>query len=79
MEKFAILADVTCDLVEEFQQQFDIHVLHGYVIPPNKQEVRAMPAWDWCTREEFYRDLKRTPEAYTTAPPNVNDLYTAME
>lgn len=79
MEKFAILADVTCDLVEEFQQQFDIHVLHGYVIPPNKQEVRAMPDWDWCTREEFYRDLKRTPEAYTTAPPNVNDFYTAME
>ena len=79
MKTFAILADVTCDLDEALQKQYDIRVLSGHLGLPDKREVLSKPEWDWCSGEEFYRNLKRNPSGYTTAPPNVVEFAAAME
>lgn len=79
MKKFAILADATCDLGTELQQQYDVQIVPGHVVLPDKRELQAYPRWDWCTCEEFYRDLKRNPNEYTTSPANVSEFAAAME
>lgn len=79
MRPFAILADATCDLPKNLQEQYDIHTLPGHVVLPDKREVPGLPQWDFCSREEFYRDLKKNPNGYTTSPANVAEMAAAME
>lgn len=78
MNKFAIIADSTCDLDESIQKQYDIRVLPGHLVMPDKSEILSMPCWSWCTGEEFYRNLKRNPSGYTTSPANVSEFAAAM-
>ena len=78
MKRFAILADGTCDLGEEAQKQYDIHVLPGHIVLPDKTDIPAMLKWDRFSRDEFYADLKRNPNGYTTAPPNTAEFAAAM-
>jgi len=79
MKKFAILADAACDLTEEYREKYGIDVLPAHVVLPDKQEIFVMPNWDWCSCEDFYRNLKRNPTAYTTSPTNVSEFAAAME
>lgn len=79
MSKFVIVADSTCDLTEEFQKQYDIEVVPGHVIFPDKRDVLTMPAWDVCSREEFYDELRKNPEGFATAPANVAEFSAVFE
>lgn len=79
MNKFAIMADATCDLSKDFQEQYDIKVLPGHVVLPDKTEVTAYPDWAIMPREEFYADLKKHPTDYATSPPNSQEFANAME
>ena len=79
MKKFAILADGTCDLNEGFQKQYDIQVLPGHIVLPDKTEIQAYLQWETVSRDEFYADLKKHPTDYTTSPPNSQEFANAME
>ena len=79
MKKFAILADGTCDLSEAFQTRFDVRVLPGHIVLPDKREIPAFLKWESCTKEDFYAELKRDPNGFTTAPPNTSEFANAME
>lgn len=79
MKKFAILADATCDLQEDLQRRFDIRVLPGHVILPDKSDIPSPLKWETMTREEFYKALKKDPNSYSTAPANTQEFVNAME
>ena len=79
MEKFAIVADCTCDLSEELEARLGVDVLAGHVALPDRTEIPSPRKWERWTREEFYADLKKDPSAYTTSPPNVAEFEAALE
>ena len=71
MDRFVIIADATCDLEEELQRQADVRVVPGHVRYPDGSEKLTLPGWENTTAEEFYAELKKDPNAYTTSPANV--------
>lgn len=77
MEKFVILSDTSCDLPEAFQQKYNIEILPGHLILPDKSDIPAFLKWERYTREEFYKELKENPNGFATSPPNVAE-YTAV-
>jgi DegV family protein with EDD domain len=79
MEKFAILADATCDLGEAYQKQYDIHVLPGHIILEDKSDIPSPLKWEAMSREEFYSRLKKNPNSFSTAPANTSEFAGAME
>ena len=79
MKKFVILCDGTCDLQENFQQQYDIRVIPGHIVLPDKSEIPGPLRWDRFSRDEFYADLKKNPNAYATAPANITEFQKTME
>ena len=46
MNKFAIIADTTCDLGEELQQKYDIQVIPGHLVIPGGEDIFCYPRWD---------------------------------
>ena len=79
MKKFVILPDVTCDLSEELRKRFDIEYIKGHIVFPDKVEREGVLEWKYCTREEFYKDLKKNPNEYSTAPANIDEFKEAFE
>lgn len=79
MKDFAILADATCDLGEEFQKEYNIEVIVGHIGLPDKTEIPEFLKWEQYTREEFYDDLKKNPNGYSTAPANITEFANKME
>ena len=79
MSKFAIIADGTCDLTEELAEKHDIITVPGHLVFPENTEIRAFLSWDTVSRDEFYTDLKKRPDDYSTSPPNVEEFAEAME
>lgn len=79
MKPFAILADATCDLGEAFQKEYDIGVVPGHIVLPDKTEIPSFLKWERFTREEFYTSLKKDPNAYATSPANVAEFAMAIE
>ena len=79
MRAFDILADASCDLTEEIRKRYDIRIIPGHLRLPDQTEVLATPGWDLFTREEFYADLKKHPNDYSTSPANVEEFAKAFE
>lgn len=79
MKPFAILADVTCDLGAALQQQYDIRVVTGHVVLPDKTEIPSPQKWERFTRDEFYAELKKKPNDFATSPPNTQEFVNEME
>ena len=79
MKTYEILADSTCDLTEELLQKYDIRLVAGHLRLPDKTEHLSYPRWDLFTREEFYADLKKRPNEYSTSPANVEEFARAFE
>lgn len=79
MGKYVIIADSTCDLNEEFLKKYDIEIVQGHIILPDKTEIYSFQKWENYTREEFYSNLKKNPNGYTTAPPSVGEFAEAFE
>ena len=79
MQKFVILCDGTCDLQENFQKEYDIRVIPGHIVLPDKSDVPGPLTWDRFSRDEFYADLKKNPNGYATAPANIEEFRIAME
>ena len=79
MKKFVILPDVTCDLSAELRERFDIEYVKGHIVFPDKVEREGVLEWKYCTREEFYKQLKSNPNGYSTAPANIDEFKEAFE
>ena len=79
MKKFVIIADATCDLGADLQEKYDIVILKSHITMPDKSELQSLFKWDEISREQFYKDLKKNPDAYSTAPPNVQEFTNAFK
>ncbi|MDE6411897.1 MAG: DegV family protein [Clostridia bacterium] len=79
MKKFAILADVTCDLGKELRAQYDVEFVNGHFTTPDGKEHASYLEWTDTTPSQFYKELRAKPNDYTTAPPNVAEWCAAME
>lgn len=78
MNKFVIIADSTCDLEDELQKKYDIKVLPGHCVLPDKREILTYPRWDVFTRKEFYDALKANPDGFVTSPANSGEFEAAF-
>lgn len=80
MEKFVILADMTCDLSEELREYFKIEdYLPGHVTFDGVKEMDARMDWSLISKEEFYKILSDKKRKVTTSPPNIEEFYAAFE
>lgn len=79
MNSFEIMADATCDLTEGMLLKYGIRVVPGHLRLPDKTEHLSYPRWELFTREEFYADLKKRPNEYSTSPANVEEFAAAFE
>lgn len=78
MNKFVIIADSTCDLDDDFQAKYDIKVLPGHCVLPDKREILTYPRWDIFTHKEFYDALKKEPDGFATSPANSSEFEAAF-
>ncbi len=79
MSNFAIVADATCDLDEQFQKKYDVRVIPGHLRLPDGNEISIMPGWVDTTGEAFYKTLKKDPNSYSTSPANVSEFERVFE
>ncbi|MBQ7698914.1 MAG: DegV family protein [Clostridia bacterium] len=79
MSNFAIMADGTCDLTKELAEKYGIIIVPGHLVFPGNNEMRAFLDWNTVPRDEFYADLKKRPDEYSTSPANVEEFAEAME
>ena len=70
MNDFILIADAGCDLSAEFQKQYDIKIIDGHLVLPDKGDVPSFMEWKDVKREDFYAELKKNPSDFATAPPN---------
>ena len=73
------MADAGCDLSAEFQEKYDIKIINGHLVLPGKGDVPTFMEWKDVSREQFYAELKKNPNDYATAPPNLTEYETAFE
>ncbi len=79
MNKFAIMADASCDLGEKYQKEYDIRIVYGHVNYPEVGEKPTYLKWDTAERDKFYKELSKNPDGYATAPPNIDEFRNAFE
>lgn len=79
MRDYAILSDGTCDLSDELASKYGIEIVAGHLCTPSKEEFQCPPRWDRFTSKEFYQDLRKHPNGYTTSPASIAELENAME
>lgn len=79
MKKFIILADAGCDLGEKFLKEYDIEIIQGHLVIPEKGDVFSYQEWKDTDRDTFYTELKKNPSAYATSPPNVSEYKSVFE
>ncbi|MBQ9680131.1 MAG: DegV family protein [Ruminococcus sp.] len=79
MSEFILMADAGCDLSAEFQEKYDIKVINGHLVLPGKGDVPTFMKWEDVSREQFYTELKKNPNDYATAPPNITEYENAFE
>ena len=72
-KKFAILADVTCDISKEFRKEYDIELIPGHFTTPDGKEHLGDCSWDEFDRESFYRELKKNPAGFQSSPASVEE------
>ncbi|MCR4879391.1 MAG: DegV family protein [Bacilli bacterium] len=78
-QKFAIMCDITSDITLDFQKKYDIEVLYGHYTTPDGKEHPSVLDWKSVDRDQFYKDLKKNPNAYKTSPANVMETFLAYE
>lgn len=78
-ERFVIMADATCDLDEQLQQQYGIVIVPSHISLPDGRSIASFHKWEEFSREDFYASLKSNPDGYKTAPPNVQEFSEILE
>ena len=80
MSRFAIMSDTACDLPVALQKKYGIEVISAHLTLPDKSEIDVHIEWEKMnmTREDFYKDLKKQPSAYATAPASPGEVRDAL-
>lgn len=78
MKDFIITTDITCDVNEKLQKEFNVEVINGHFTTPDKTERPSVLEWKEFDREEFYNALKKDPNGFTTSPPNIDECAAAF-
>ena len=78
MKKFIIFSDTACDLSKELRDKYDIEFINGHISVHGVEHV-ADCAFNFATKEEFFKDLKKYPNEYTTAPASPDELKAKWE
>lgn len=76
---FILMADAGCDLSAELQEQYDIKIINGHLVLPGKGDVPSFMKWEDISRDQFYTELKKNPNDYATAPPNLTEYEKIFE
>ncbi len=76
MEKYIILADVTCDLSKEIRDSFGIEdYIEGHVQFSDGRDLKTTLDWSNIEREEFYKTLSNRKIQVNTAPASPEEYY----
>ena len=79
MEKYIILADVTCDLPEEIRNQFGIEdYIRGSIHFSDGRDFATTLDWSNISQEEFYKCLSNKKMQVSTAPASPEAYYTVF-
>lgn len=83
MEKYVILADVTCDLPKELREECGMEdYLKGHVhisLGDEERELLSDLDWESISAEEYYGILGNKRAKVSTAPPNLEEYSEAFE
>ena len=79
MKEFVIICDVTCDLNEELRKRFNIEYVKGHMTTPEGKEIETVLEWKDFTHDEFYADLKKNPNGYSTSPASPEEFKNEFE
>lgn len=76
MEKYVILADVTCDLSQEIREYFEIpNYVKGHIHFSDGRDFETTLDWSNITREDFYSALSNKKIQVSTAPASPEEYY----
>ena len=76
MEKYIILADVTCDLSQELRDYLEIpDYIQGHVHFSDGRDFHTTLDWSNISREHFYAALSNKKLQVTTAPASPEEYY----
>ncbi|MBQ3183434.1 MAG: DegV family EDD domain-containing protein [Clostridia bacterium] len=76
MNKYIILADVTCDLSAEIREYFGIEdYIKGHVHFSDTRDFNTTLDWSEVGREEFYKALSSKKSDISTAPASPEEYY----
>ncbi len=73
-KEFVILADVSCDISKEFRKEYDIELVPGHFSTPDGKEHVGDCSWDEFDRDAFYKELKKNPSGFQSAPASVEEF-----
>ncbi|MBR5134401.1 MAG: DegV family protein [Clostridia bacterium] len=80
MDKFIILADITCDLSEDLRRQFGVEdYLRGHIHFSDGRDFPTTLDWSNISRAEFYKILGGKKIEVNTAPPSPEEYYLAFK
>lgn len=75
MDKYIILADVTCDLSKEIRDYFKIEdYIEGFATFSDGRDIKTTLDWSNISREDFYKTLSGKTTV-KTAPPSPEAYY----
>lgn len=76
MEKFIILADITCDISQEIRDFVGMEeYIKGYVSFSDGRDFKTTLDWNLISREEFYTFLSNKKNTVTSAPVSPEEFY----
>ena len=76
MEKYIILADVTCDLSQEIREYFQIpDYIKGHIHFSDNRDFETTLDWSNISREDFYSALSNKRLDVSTAPASPEEYY----
>lgn len=80
MERYVILADVTCDLSQEIRDKIGMKdYIRGHIHFDDGRDFDTTLDWSDISREDFYKQLSNKKTKITTAPANAEECYEIFE
>ncbi len=80
MDKYIILADVTCDLSAEIRDFFKVEdYIKGHVHFSDGRDFETTLDWSNISREEFYKALSNKKLEVSTAPASPEEYYLSFK
>lgn len=79
MNKFVIICDVTCDLNKELRDKYNIEYVKGHMTGPDGKERITVLDWNELSHDDFYNDLKKNPNGYSTSPASPDEFKEVFE